>query len=217
MRIVWKQQPSWLHDDKLFFLSIMCHIVGNNSVKFGTFNFEDIDLTSYPWFSSTLLSAYLTSLALTNDKTWTRCTYSDRISLSVRSITIRDTLAFDRPAFRYLRILLSSEECHRNSFRHTNLESHPRIIPKRLLIGFTFFCPIYQSILTILYSVYDKQSHMVLTFTNSVPLPLQLARILFNVVAQSTLTADSKFTCFGFPFILSCLPVSNSWTKQFLL
>ena len=63
------------------------------------------------------------------------------MSLRVRSITIRDTLAFARRALRYLRSLLSSSSLSPYFLPPYQLESHPRIIPKRLLIGFTF-CPI---------------------------------------------------------------------------
>lgn len=63
------------------------------------------------------------------------------MSFMVRSMTMRETLDFARRTLRYLRSLESSSRVSPYFLPPYQLESHPRITPKRLLIGFTF-CPI---------------------------------------------------------------------------
>ena len=62
-------------------------------------------------------------------------------SFSVRSMMIFEMLAFAKRTFRYLRILASSTNFSEKSLPPNQLESQPRMMPRRFAIGLTF-CPI---------------------------------------------------------------------------
>src|SRR5574344_299470 len=128
-------------------------------------------------------------------------------SFSVRSMTIRETLALARRSLRYLRILRSSTRLSPKFLPPNQFDSQPRIIPSRLLIGLTF-CPILLLFFVVSFGFY-KQSDVIRTLTDSKTTTLWCGSHTFhsNTSVNEDFT-NIKFTIFSLAVIF-ILPVSN--------